>query len=194
MQLACVALSLAACFALPVRAADTYVLDVIHSVPVFEFTHLGLSTQSGRFDKVDGNIVLDRAGRSGIVEFNIDASSLNMGYGTATPDSPGFKLLRVHEFSKIKFKSEQLYFDDQLRVVAATGNLTLLGVTRPLTIWVSRFACSISPTFKAEMCTGNITATVKRSEFGMLAFIPAISDEIRVIVPIETYKQAPAQD
>jgi polyisoprenoid-binding protein YceI len=164
-------------------------LDAIHSVPVFEFTHLGLSTQSGRFDKVQGSFTLDRAGRSGNVEFNIDASSMNMGYGTATPDSPGFQLLRVREFSKIHFQSEQLFFDDQLRVVAATGNLTLLGVTRPLTIWISRFACSISQTFKVEMCTGNITATVKRSEFGMLAFIPAISDEIRVIVPIEAYKQ-----
>jgi polyisoprenoid-binding protein YceI len=184
------AFSLIAFFALPVRAADTYVLDVIHSVPVFEFTHLGMSTQSGRFDKVEGSIVLDRASRSGVVEFNIDASSLNMGYGTATPDSPGFMLLRVREFSKIQFQSDQLFFDDQSRVVAAAGRLTLLGVTKPLTLWVNRFACSMSPTFKVELCTGNITAAVKRSEFGMLAFIPAISDEIRVVVPVEAYKKA----
>lgn len=172
-----------------VYAADTYVFDVIHSVPEFEFRHLGLTTQSGRFDKVQGSIVLDRANRSGSVSFTIDAASLNMGFGTATPDSPGFTLLRVREFSNIQFQSTQLFYDDQQRVVAAAGQLTLLGITKPLTVWVSRFACSISPTFKVEMCSGNIAATVKRSEFGMLAFIPAISDEVKVSVPVEAYKQ-----
>ncbi len=194
MRGASLVLALLACVVLPGRAAYTYVLDAIHSVPVFEFTHLGLSTQSGRFDRVQGRIVLDRAARTGKVEFTIDAASLNMGYGTATPDSPGFQLLRVREFSSIQFQSEQLFFDDQSRVVAAAGHLTLLGVTRPLTLWVSRFACSISPTAKVELCTGNITATVKRSEFGMLAFIPAISDEVRVIVPVEAYQQVSATE
>ncbi len=178
-----------ACIALPGLAADTYLLDGIHSVPVFEFTHLGLSTQSGRFDRVQGRIVLDRAGKSGSVALTIDASSLNMGHGTATPESPGFELLKVREFSSIQFESNQLFFDDQLRVVAAAGHLTLLGVTRPLTVWVSRFSCAMSTSFKVELCTGNITATVKRSEFGMLAYIPAISDEVKVLVPVEAYKQ-----
>ena len=47
----------------------------------------------------------------------------------------------------------------------------------------------MSTSFKVELCTGNITATVKRSEFGMLAYIPAISDEVKVLVPVEAYKQ-----
>lgn len=177
------------CVAMPVCAADTYVFDVIHSVPVFEFKHLGLTTQTGRFDKVQGSIVLDRSTKSGSVKFTIESASLNMGFGTATPDSAGFALLRVREFSSIEFHSTQLFYDDQLRVVAASGQLTLLGVTKPLTVWVSRFSCSMSPTFKVEMCSGNISATVKRSEFGMLAYIPGISDEVKVRVPVEAYKQ-----
>jgi polyisoprenoid-binding protein YceI len=117
-----------------------------------------------------------------------------MGHGAATPDSPGFQLFRAGEFASMRFTSDQLFFDDQLRVVAACGQLTLLGVTRPLTVWVSRFACSMSPTFRVEMCSGNVTATVRRSEFGMLAYIPAISDEIKVIVPVEAYKQQPPSE
>jgi polyisoprenoid-binding protein YceI len=190
---ACVAVALAASLTQQGYAAETYVLDAIHSVPTFEFKHLGLSTQSGRFDRVQGQIVLDRAGNAGQVTFTIDTTSLNMGHGPATPDSPGFQLFRAAEFSSMRFFSDHLFFDDQQRVVAASGQLTLLGVTRPLTVWVSRFACSISPTLKVDMCSGNISATVQRSEFGMLAYIPAISDDIKVNVPVEAYRQEAPQ-
>jgi polyisoprenoid-binding protein YceI len=173
------------------HCADTYLLDAIHSVPVFEFTHLGMSTQSGRFDRIQGEFVLDRMAKSGHVIFTVDTTSLDMGHGAAAPDSPGLQFLSTSRFSDMQFRSDQLFFDDQQRVVAATGYLTLLGVTKPLTVWVDRFSCSISSTFKVEMCSGNVTATVRRSEFGLLAFTPAISDEIKVIVPVEAYKQAP---
>lgn len=189
---ACAMAALLAAVPLPGGAADVYVLDTLHSVPVFAFKHLGLSTQTGRFDRIQGEFVLDRLAKSGRVTFTIDTTSLNMGHGAATPDSPGFQLFRMGEFSTMQFRSEQLFFDEQQRVVAAAGQLTLLGVTRPLTVWVSRFACSVSPTLKVDMCSGNVTATVRRSEFGMLAYIPAISDEIKVTVPVEAYKQAPA--
>lgn len=170
-------------------AADVYVLDTVHSVPVFEFKHLGLSTQSGRFDRIQGEFVLDRQSKSGRVSFTVDTASLNMGHGAVTPDSPGFALFRVGEFAQMQFHSDQLFFDEQQRVVAAAGQFTLLGVTRPLTVWVSRFACSISSAFKVEMCSGNVTAQLRRSEFGMLAYIPAISDDIKVMVPVEAYRQ-----
>jgi polyisoprenoid-binding protein YceI len=191
---ACAMAALIAAGPLRGNAADVYILDAIHSVPVFEFKHLGLSTQSGRFDRIQGEIVLDRRAKSGRVTFTVDTRSLNMGHGASTPDSPGFQLFRVGEFAQMQFQSEQLYFDDQQRVVAAAGQLTLLGVTRPLTVWVSRFGCSVNPTFKVEMCSGNVTATVRRSEFGMLAYLPGISDEINVIVPVEAYKLPPAAD
>ena len=189
----CVVCAFLAALHLPGHTADVYVLDAIHSVPVFEFKHLGLSTQTGRFDRIQGEFVLDRLAKSGRVTFTVDTTSLNMGHGAATPDSPGFQLFRMGEFSSMQFRSDQLFFDDQQRVVAAAGFLTLLGVTQPLTVWVSRFACSMSPTFKVDMCSGNVTATVRRSEFGMLAYLPAISDEIKVIVPVEAYKQRPVE-
>ncbi len=53
---------------------------------------------------------------------------------------------------------------------------------------VSRFKCSVNPMNKKMMCVGNITATVKRSDFGMVRYIPAISDEIKITVPVEAYK------
>ena len=189
MRSAITSLALLVCWASSVQATETYIFDTLHSKPTFEFKHLGLTTQSGRFDKVQGTVTLDRPARTGRVHFIIESASLNMGYGTATPDSPGFKLLQVDHYPTIEYRSEELFFDDQQRVLAATGVLTLLGVSKPVTLWLSRFSCTFSNTFKVEMCTANISASLLRSEFGMRDYIPAISDEVRLSIPVEAYLQ-----
>ena len=171
-----------------VQAADTYLFDTTHCIPEFAFTHLGLTTQTGRFDKIEGQVTLDRASHSGNVDFSIDASSLNMGFGTETPDSAGFRMLRVREFTSIQYHAGQLFFNAQGEVIAAAGQLTLLGVTRPLTVWVNHFHCAPHPLLKTDMCSAEIHATVIRSDFALLDFIPAISDTIQVSVPIEAYR------
>ena len=172
----------------PAHALDNYAMDPAHCIPVFEFKHLGLTTQTGRFDKVQGTITLDRDAKVGSVTYNVETDSLNMGFGTATSNSPGYHLFGVVKFPKIRFVSDELFFDDEKNVVAAAGKHTLLGITKPVTVWVNHFKCAVNPMIQKLMCAGNITATVKRSEFGMLSFIPAISDEIKINVPIEAYK------
>lgn len=172
----------------PAFAAETYTMDAAHCIPTFEFSHLGMTTQSGRFDHARGKVTIDRVSHKGSVWYEIDTASLNMGYGTEEPDSPGYELFEVTKFPKITFRSEDFYFDDSGRVIAAHGRLTLLGVTRPLTVWVSHFTCSVSPLNRKSMCAGNIDATINRSEFGMTKFIPAVSDEVKISVPIEAYK------
>ena len=172
----------------PAHALDTYTMDPAHCIPVFEFKHLGLTTQTGRFDKAQGAITLDRDAKVGRVTYTVETNSLNMGFGTATSNSPGYHLFEVVKYPTISFVSEELFFDDKKNVVAAVGKLTLLGITKPVTIWVNNFKCAVNPMIQKLMCAGNINATLKRSEFGMVSFIPAISDEIKINVPIEAYK------
>ena len=181
-------LTAATLLAMSALAADSYTMDSTHCVPVFEFSHLGMTTQTGRFDTVSGKITLDFAARTGSVDYEIETDSLNMGFGTESPTSPGYRLFQIAKFPTIVFKSDTLFFDDHNNVVAALGKLTLLGVTKPVAVWVGRFKCGANAMNRKTMCAGNITATVKRSEFGMLRFIPAISDEIKVRVPVEAYK------
>lgn len=169
-------------------AADTYTMDAAHCIPTFEFTHLGITTQSGRFDRARGKVAIDRTRHIGSVRYDVDTASLNMGYGTETPDSAGYQLFQVAKFPSISFRSDDFYFDDSGRIIAAQGRLTLLGVTRPVTVWVSHFNCSVSPLNRKSMCAGNVEATINRSEFGMTSFIPAISDEVKISVPVEAYK------
>lgn len=171
-----------------ILAADHYTLDGTHSIPVFEFTHLGATTQTGRFDKVRGSVVLDTQARSGSVNFEVETRSLNMGVGTERPDALGFRLLDVTRFPKITFTSSDLIFNDANEVIAANGQLTLLGVTKPVTVAVQHFKCMINPMNGKPMCSGDITATVMRSQFGMVRYIPDISDEVRIDIPVEAYR------
>jgi len=158
-----------ACIALPGLAADTYLLDGIHSVPVFEFTHLGLSTQSGRFDRVQGRIVLDRAGKSGSVALTIDASSLNMGHGTATPESPGFELLKVREFSSIQFESNHLFFVSAPLTPDSQGSG--IGDISGRRRFQGRRASTSSTVFAA----GNSRSTRRSQAYGSTPFALAVS-------------------
>ena len=169
-------------------AADSYTLDSAHSIPVFEFTHLGVTTQSGRFDKAGGVVVLDLGAKKGSVTYEVETASLNMGFGTERPNSPGFLLFDVKRFPKITFKSTNLLFNNNNEVIAAEGRLTLLSVTKAVTVMVNHFKCSVNPMNMKMTCAGDITANIKRSEFGMVRYIPGISDEIKISVPVEAYK------
>jgi len=137
---------------------------------------------------VRGTVVLDPRTRSGSVTYEVETASLNMGVGTETPDSPGFDLFQIARFPRITFRSSRLIFDKNNEVIAAEGRLTLLGVTKHVTVMVNRFKCSVNPLSKRRMCAGDATATITRSDFGMIKYIPAISDEIKISVPVEAYK------
>lgn len=173
--------------ATPVFAADTYTMDPEYTIPTFEVEHLGFTTQRGRFDKTSGKIVLDFAAKKGLVDFTISTNSLDMGSQAWTihVSSPG--LFNVEQYPTITYKSDNLVFDGD-KVVAANGQLTLLGVTKSVKVTVDRFSCGVNPTNQKRMCAGNISANIKRSEFGMVKYIPTVSDDIKIIVPVEAYK------
>jgi len=85
-------------------------------------------------------------------------------------------------------KAERLSFDGD-KPVSAEGSLTLLGVTKPVTLTLTRFHCAPHPLNKRETCGADIIARLKRSEFGMTKYIPSVSDEVRLIIPVEAYKE-----
>jgi polyisoprenoid-binding protein YceI len=179
---------LAAVLATAPALADSYTIDPSHSIPAFEFSHLGLTTQSGRFERAKGTVVLDFGRRRGSVSYEIETASLKMGSGANRENSPEYQLFKIEKYPRITFTSSKLIFDKDGHVAGADGKVTLVGVTRPLKVTVERFKCSANPLNGKPMCSGDISATIKRSEFGMTKFIPAISDEVRISVPVEAYR------
>lgn len=171
----------------PALAVDTYTFDPEYTIPVFEVGHLGFTTQRGRFDKTEGKVVLDLGAKTGQVEFTVFTSSLDMGSRAWTVHVSSEGLFNVDKYPTLTFKSDKLVFDGG-KVVAAEGQLTMLGVTRPVRVMVNRFTCGIHPVNKRALCAGDIAATINRSEFGMNKYIPTVSDEIRISVPVEAYR------
>ena len=172
---------------LPAHAADSYTIDSRHTFPVFEVNHLGFSTQRGRFNSSSGKITLDTTAKKGSVELVIETASLDMGLDKWDEHLKSDEFFNVAQFPTMRFVSDRLVFDGD-NVVAAEGSFTLLGVTRPLTLTVSNFRCAPHPMLKKPACGADITATLKRSEFGMTKFVPAVSDEVKIFAPVEAVK------
>jgi polyisoprenoid-binding protein YceI len=169
------------------QAADTYTIDPNHTFPVFEVNHLGFSTQRGRFNKTTGTVVLDTAAKKGSVDLTIDVASLDMGFPTWDQHMAADGFFNTEKFPTITFKSHKLVFEGD-KVVAAEGDFTLLGVTKPVKLAVSNFKCGPNPMNKKEMCGAEISTTIKRSDFGMTKYVPAIGDDIKITSSVEAYK------
>ncbi|MCU0736208.1 MAG: YceI family protein [Methylotetracoccus sp.] len=168
-------------------AADSYTIDPNHTLPVFEVNHLGFTTQRGRFDKTSGKIQLDREKNKGAVDWTIEADSINMGQTKWNDHLKSADFFNAAQFPTITYHSEKLLFQGSTPV-SAEGSLTLLGVTKPLKVKIHRFTCGTNPMTQKDLCAADIEATLKRSEFGMTKYLPGVGDEVRVLVPVEAYK------
>jgi polyisoprenoid-binding protein YceI len=172
---------------MPAMAADSYTLDPNHTFPRFEISHFGFSTHHGQFNKTAGKIVLDRAAKTGSIEITVQTASI----GTGDPKleehlrSPDF--FNVEKFPTMVFKSKSVKFNGDVPA-SAEGELTLLGVTRPLTLAITRVKCAPHPMLKKEDCGAEVTGTLKRSDFGMKTYLPALGDEVTLDIQIESIK------
>ena len=171
----------------PVCAADSYTTDSSFSIPTFEVPKLGFMALHGHFNKTSGKVMIDFAAKKGSVDFTIFTESLDTGWNTWTKHLSDEGLFNVKKFPTMTFKSDKLIFNGS-KVVGAEGQFTMIGVTKPLNVTVVGFQCGNHPINNRPMCAGNISATIKRSDFGLTQYIPSVSDEVNVSVPIEAYK------
>ena len=172
---------------LPVWAADTYTIDPRHTFPTYEISHFGWSTQRGRFDKTSGKIVLDRTAKSGTVEVTIDTASIDTGVEKLNEHLSSEDFFNVAKHPTITFKASKIVFSGD-SPSSVPGELTILGVTKPATLTITRFSCGMHPMLKKEVCGADATATVKRSEFGMTKYLPALGDDVKLLLNVESIK------
>ena len=185
------ALALALVIPLSALAAEeTYVIEPVHSQPNFEVQHMGgFSTQRGSFGKVSGKVVLDRATRKGSVDVIIDTSSIRTISEKLDTNMKGEDFFNVAKYPTMTFKSSNLVFDGD-KLVTIDGELTMLGVAKPVSLKVTSFLCGEHPFNKKPMCGAEATTTIKRSEWGMKSGIPkSSSDDVKLTLPIEAYRE-----
>ena len=187
--------------ALPIIATaqvENYVIDPYHTVPYWETDHLGFATMRGRFDRATGSFSIDRAGKKGTFEVVIPTASLSTGdtdrgSRPRTRDehlkNPDF--FNSAEFPTMTFKGNRVVFNGD-DVASVEGDLTLLGVTKPVTLKMIRWKCGPDMRTKAQryQCGGNATGSFKRSDFGMKFGLPvAIGDEVNVWMSFYGFRQ-----
>jgi polyisoprenoid-binding protein YceI len=174
--------------ALPAAAApETYTIDSRHTFPSFEIGHMGMSIQRGRFNKTSGKITLDAAARTGTVEVAIDAASIDTGLEKLEEHIRAEDFLWTSAFPTIAFKGTQMAFDGD-KVKSVAGELTMRGVSHPVTLTANQFNCGSHPMTKKPMCGGEFVATIKRSDWGMKYGAPALADEMTLRINVEALR------
>jgi len=174
-------------------AADKYEFDGNHTNVVFSWNHLGLSHPSARFAKVEGELLLDTA------DLTKSSVSVTIPVDSLRTDVPKFDehlrsgdFFDLAKFPSVTFKSTKVEAagDNKLRV---SGDLTIHGVTKPAVLDVSVNKIGDHPMAKKPAAGFDATTTVKRSDFGMGAYVPNVSDEVKIHITTETLKAGEAK-
>ncbi len=182
-SLAALVVSLAA--AAPALAAPvTYTVDNTHTFPRFSYSHFGYSTQLSRFDTTRGTVVYDAAAKTGSVDITIDAKSVNTGYATFNEHIQGEDFLDTAKFPTATFKSTKVIFKGD-KPEKVEGQLTIKGVTKPVTLTVTSFQAMAHPMLKKPAIGANAFVVIKRSDFGAGKYAPYVGDEVRIDIALE---------
>jgi polyisoprenoid-binding protein YceI len=178
---------LAAAVSIPAFALDSYTIDPQHSFPGFEVNHLGFSNMHGSFLSTSGKIMLDPAGKAGSIDATIDLSSVTTGLAKRDDHLRSPDFFDVAKYPTMTYKSTKLKYNGS-DLAGADGELTLHGVTKPVSLTLTNFRCGANPISKKPTCGGNATASIKRSDFGITTGVPAVSDEVKITIEVEAIK------
>jgi polyisoprenoid-binding protein YceI len=166
----------------------TFVIDPGHTVVTFEALHMNTSTQRGRIQAKEGSVVVDRAAKTGKADITLDLATLSAASSALEGTLKGERLFNVAQGPTARFVADTFTFEgDKLASVA--GTLTLLGKSQPTTLRATRFNCYENAQLKREVCGGDFTATVQRSQFG-LGFLPTVTpDSVKLLIQVEAIRQ-----
>jgi polyisoprenoid-binding protein YceI len=166
-SLAALTLGLVASAAL--AAPVTYNVDPEHTFPSFEADHFGgVSVWRGKFNQNSGTIVLDREAKTGTVDIKIDTASVDLGLDKLATHlkSSEAGMLDVAKYPTATYKGTLAKFKDGAPT-EVQGELTLHGVTKPVTLTIRSFKCMTHPMKKVEFCGADAVGTINRDDFGV---------------------------
>jgi len=176
---AAAALAASTAFAAPV----TYDIEPNHTYPSFEADHMGLSVWRGKFNKSSGSVTLDREAKTGSLDITIDFGHDKMNAHAKGPD-----IFDAAKYPTATFKSKAIKYTGDVPT-SVDGELTLHGVTKPLTLQINKFKCIMHPMLKKEACGADVVGTFKRNDFGVSYGLPNFSPEVKLAIQVEAVKR-----
>jgi polyisoprenoid-binding protein YceI len=164
-------------------AAEKYTADTVHSSLVFRVKHMNASYVWGRFNNLTGTFTLDEANPAASqFEFQVKADSVDTGNAKRDQHLKSPDFLNAVQFPSIAFKSQSVKKSGNGYEV--TGDLTLHGVTKPISVQVAQVGSGTGPT-GAAIAGIEATFSFKRSDFGMTKMVGPVSDDVLINLGIE---------
>ncbi|MDS9467752.1 YceI family protein [Paracoccus sp. MBLB3053] len=166
-----------------------YDFDPSHSQVVFEYSHMGFSTSTGIINGVTGTLQLDAENpENSTVEATIPLSGLH----TVSPDldqhifgADFFNADRGEAVATFKSTKVEPNGDKEAKV---TGDFTVNGVTKPVVLDVDLNQIAAHPMTGKEAAGFDAETVLKRSDFNMGKFAPAVSDDVAIAITVEAIK------
>ncbi|MFL1874728.1 YceI family protein [Hansschlegelia beijingensis] len=161
--------------------AGTYKADPNHTQVVWSVDHMGFSMLTGMFGQITGSLTIDpKEPAKAKLEIEVPTSGLvvtseKFAKHLATPE-----FLDVEKHPTATFRSTSIEASGEKATIV--GDLTLHGVTKPVTLQAVFHGVGVNPMNKAETIGFSATAKVKRSDFGLGAFAPVVSDEVDLTI------------
>lgn len=169
-----------------------YKLDPTHASVTFKVSHLGLSNYTARFSKIDADLAFDAADMTkSKLNVSIDPVSIRTDYPFADKKDFDKKLATDAEWFNAEFYPEITFTSTAVEMTGektakVTGDLTLLGVTKPVTLDVTlNGAMKEHPFVKKPAIGFSATGSIKRSEFGFDKYVPMIGDDVALLIEAE---------
>ena len=168
---------------LPARAGeDAYSLDKPHTQIMFSVDHMGFSHSNGKFLGYEGNFKLDYDHpEKASVEAVIHTDSIDMGDPAWDKAVKG--IFKTDKFPNMTFKSTAVRLLSK-KTADVIGDLTLLGVTKPVTLHVTFNKEGRNP-FGKYICGFSAYADIRRSDFGMKDYLPVVGDDVHIVIETE---------
>jgi polyisoprenoid-binding protein YceI len=173
-------------------APVTYKLDPGHTMVLFSWNHFGFSNPTANLGQVDGTLVYDEAAPTkSTVEATLPLAGLDTFVPKLDEHLKSADFLDAAKFPTVTFKSTKVTSagKDKLKVV---GDLTVHGVTKPVTLDVTVNKVGPHPMMKVQTAGFDATTTIKRSDFGVGAYVPNVSDEIKIRITTEAHDASAA--
>jgi len=168
-----------------------YQLDPHHWSVLFDVDHLHYSRFVMRFDRVSASLDYGPHGfadsRASAV---IDASSIDTNVAELNRMVSGPDMLDAKQYPEIRFESTRLKSTGPA-TAELTGNLTIHGVTQPVTLSVVLEGAAPNPLTKAETLGFSATGTFDRASFGRTKWFPAVGNDVHVTIQAEFVEQRP---
>jgi polyisoprenoid-binding protein YceI len=179
-------LGLLAISALDASAADAYTIDPMHTYPSFEFSHMGMSMWRGKFNRSSGKAQLHRAAGTGNIEVTIDTQSIDFGLDKMNEAASSADWLNVAKFPTAVYRG--MIVAENGVPARVDGQLTLLGVTRPVSLRIKTFKCMPHPMLKREWCGADAEGRLNRADFGLSQYLQMDGGIILLRIQVEALK------